>query len=302
MFANPEAIKLNMEIDAMEVLFVSGQLKESLVASREWLVNQLNLNVDVIAAKTNLPLLGKGVHVAVDDSASVLDDETERAIAVYMQSTFELNEPDEILLLADALRILSPVPYHVGLHWGSFLAAMGYKTESQELFTRTLAALEVDAAHDATIAYRKYEEMLIALVTKVWLGEEMTISTNKQTLLDFIQRNTTLTDNSKSKVVDLVEQHILKRPSHSAQAVTDIPSPQTTDIPAPRSPRSITPHNISSSGGASSTSFLADPTTPLIIGAAAVAAVCAIKYRSQLHTSLGEVMTTLQEAKGLLFG
>ncbi|RHY39956.1 hypothetical protein DYB30_004423 [Aphanomyces astaci] len=286
----------------METLFVSGQLKESLDASREWLTNHLHLNEQVIAANTNLSLLGNEVHVGVNDSDNVLDDESERVLAVYMQSTFELNAPDETLLLADVLRIMSPVPYHVGLFWGSFLSAMGHYTDAQAFFSRTLDALEQQFHNtpDSAIVCRQYEEMFHALVSKVWLGDQ--VASNAPTLLDLIRNNAVLTPTFKSKLILLVEQRDVESssspppppPSSSASSPL-VPPPPTASHRSP----SMQPKSTRTT---TATSFLTEPSTQLMLGAAAVAAVCAIKYRSHLHTSMNDVLSTLHEAKGLLFG
>ncbi|CAK4077592.1 unnamed protein product [Aphanomyces euteiches] len=277
-------------VDGIEALFVGGRLTEALEKSREWLTNQLHLDVDMVAAKTNLPLLNKEIHITVDDN-DALDEDIERVLAVYMQSTFELNAPDELLVLADVVRILSPVPYHIGLFWSSFLVAMDQKDEARTFLVRALQHLkdhingvETTESH----LYRRYDEMVNILLTKIWLPE----TTNSAILTKRIQDDAVLTAASKAKYIEQIQLYY----QGTSVAVTE---PSTSSSTQATTVKPVTTQDTSQN---SSGSILSDPSTQLVLGAAAVAAVCAIKYRSHLHTSVNDLVSTLSDVKGLLFG
>ncbi|KAF0690463.1 Aste57867_18195 [Aphanomyces stellatus] len=280
-----------MAVEAIEAHFVRGELEDSLRESREWLTQQLHLNAEVVSANTNLVLLGNEISIATDTGLPI-DDDIERVFAVYIQSAFELNAPDEVLLIADTLRLLSPLPFHIGLYWGSFLVAMGQSDEAERFLLRTLEVLKPQTSSDRQIA-RQFSEMFHVLLTKIWIPNV----SDPVALVQRVQTSGGLTETSKAKFIQLIQaQHKSK---DEPASVSTRPSPPRE---SKRLSQSSTKQKSADQSSSNAASILTDPSTQMMIGAAAVAAVCAIKYRSHLNTSVSDIMTTLNDVKGLFFG
>ncbi|KDO32721.1 hypothetical protein SPRG_02419 [Saprolegnia parasitica CBS 223.65] len=274
-------------VPELQDAFVAGDLQTALDGSRTWLTASLHLNPDLIAASSSLGLLCADISVGLD--APPMDQDLEATIAIFMQSIFEVNAVNELLLIADVLRITSPIPCELGLIWASFLAAMSETTEADKFLTRTLETLRAGIladpfrAEDLTALYETAYEIL---VSKVFLADT---TCDVRAILRRIDADKVLRGSAKASLGELLES--IEAPTVAPQA------PSTAPSKANRSPRPLpvrtpaAPHSV-----------LTDTSTQVMIGAVAVAAVCAIKYRSQLQASAHDVLQALGDIKGMLLG
>ncbi|EQC32542.1 hypothetical protein SDRG_09865 [Saprolegnia diclina VS20] len=267
--------------------FVAGDLQTALDGSRAWLTASLHLNPDLVAASSSLNLLCADINVGLD--APPMDEDLEATIAIFMQSIFELNTANELLSLADVLRITSPIPCELGLIWASFLAAMSETAEANTFLTRTLETLRAGMQADPSRVEELtalYETAYEILVSKVFLANA---SCDARTILRQIDADKVLRSSAKASLGELLES--IEVPAAAPVATSTTPS-KTNNAPRPLPGR--TP--------AASHSVLTDTSTQIMIGAVAVAAVCAIKYRSQLQASAYDVLQALGDIKGMLLG
>ncbi|OQR99109.1 hypothetical protein ACHHYP_07397 [Achlya hypogyna] len=267
--------------------FVAGQLQEALDGSRAWLTATLGLNPDLIASSSSFALLCHDVDIGLD--VPNMDSDLEAAIAIYMQSIFELNATGDLLSIADVLRITSPVPTELGLIWGSFLAAMHETAEADKFLTRALEKLRAGiraqpAQADEFTAL--YETAFEILVSKVILADA---ACDPGAVQRRIEADATLRGSTKVSLLELLES--VKVPSSPA------PEASQGQIGGPRLART-SPHGIRQT----SPSVLADPSNQVMIGAVAIAAVCAYKYRSQIQASVYDVFQALGDIKSMLLG
>ncbi|OQS00327.1 hypothetical protein THRCLA_06021 [Thraustotheca clavata] len=279
-----------MNIDELQDAFVAGRLQEALDGSRAWLTSHLHLNPQLIAESSSLDLLAADIDV--DIATSIIADGIEPVIAIYMQSIFELNMVNEILTLADVLRITTPLPCEVGVMWGAFLAAMGELNQADKFLNRVLDKLRIvihgpNQGNNDLIAL--YEKVYETLVTKVYLVDTKcnVRACQRQLDVDDILRETT-----KAFLIASLELHYeaCSRPPAPA------PVPKTRTIGGmPRQP-------TARKAPTASAPMLSNTSTQIMIGAVAFGAVCAVKYRSQIQASAYEVLQAIGEIKGMLLG